>query len=155
MSTVKQISIDAAPELNPLTYQKLNEMIRKAVEDGYVQKKIAQQEYEFQKGLEKGEYIKVGVNKYRMEEESQNVELHEYDEESAEKKIKELKELKKTRDNRKVKESLKELKNATKKGENVMPYLVTCCKAYATVGEMADVFREVYGEFNEPNIFSR
>jgi methylmalonyl-CoA mutase N-terminal domain/subunit len=127
----------------------------KAVEDGYVQKKIAQQEYEFQKGLEKGEYIKVGVNKYRMEEESQNVELHEYDEESAEKKIKELKELKKTRDNRKVKESLKELKNAAKKGENVMPYLVTCCKAYATVGEMADVFREVYGEFNEPNIFSR
>jgi methylmalonyl-CoA mutase N-terminal domain/subunit len=127
----------------------------KAVEDGYVQKKIAQQEYEFQKGLEKGEYIKVGVNKYRMEEEAQNVELHEYDEESAEKKIKELKELKKTRDNRKVKESLKELKNAAKKGENVMPYLVTCCKAYATVGEMADVFREVYGEFNEPNIFSR
>jgi len=125
----------------------------KAVEDGYVQKKIAQQEYEFQKGLEKGEYIKVGVNKYRMEEEAQNVELHEYDEESAEKKIKELKELKKTRDNRKVKESLKELKNAAKKGENVMPYLVTCCKAYATVGEMADVFREVYGEFNEPNIF--
>ncbi len=125
----------------------------KAVEDGYVQKKIAQQEFEFQKGLENNEYIKVGVNKYRMEEESQNVELHEYDEESAEKKIKELKELKKSRNNKEVKETLKALKEAAKKGENVMPYLVNCCKAYATVGEMADVFREVYGEFNEPNIF--
>ncbi len=125
----------------------------KAVEDGFVQKKIAKQEYEFQKGIESGEYVKIGVNKYKMEEESQNVELHEYDEESAEKKIRELKELKKSRDNAKVKETLKNLKKAAKKGENVMPYLVDCCKSYATVGEMADVFREVYGEFKEPNIF--
>jgi methylmalonyl-CoA mutase N-terminal domain/subunit len=125
----------------------------KAVEDGYVQRKIAQQEYEFQKGLEKGEYIKIGVNKYRMEEEAQNVELHEYDEKSAEKKIKELQELKKSRDNIKVKESLRKLEQAAKKGENVMPSLVECCKAYATVGEMANIFREVFGEFKEPNIF--
>ena len=125
----------------------------KAIEDGYIQKKIARQEYEFQKGLEKGEYVKVGVNKYRMKEESQEVELHEYDEESANKKINELKELKKNRDNAAVKNTLKELEQAVKKGKNVMPYLVECCKAYATVGEMADVFRNVFGEFTEPNIF--
>ncbi len=125
----------------------------KAIEDGYVQAKLARQAYEYQKGLEKGEYIKIGVNKYRMEEEAQEVQLHEYDEEAAEKKIKELKELKRTRDNQKVKETLKELEKAAKKGENVMPYLVECCKAYATVGEMADIFRDVYGEFKEPRIF--
>ena len=125
----------------------------KAIEDGYVQKKVAQQEYQFQKGIEKGEYIKVGVNKYKMEEESQEVELHEYDEESAGRKIKELQELKKNRDNKAVIESLKSLKKAAENNENVMPHLVTCCKVYATVGEMADVFREVYGEFKEPNIF--
>ncbi len=125
----------------------------KAIEDGYIQAKIAKQAYEFQKGIEKGEYIKIGVNKYKMKEEKQEVQLHEYDEEAAEKKIKELKELKKNRDNKKVRETLKELEKATKKGENVMPYLVECCKAYATVGEMADVFREVFGEFKEPRIF--
>ncbi len=127
--------------------------ILKAIEDGYIQAKLARQAYEYQKGIEKGEYIKIGVNKYRMEEEAQEVKLHEYDEKAAEKKIKELKELKRTRDNKKVNETLKELKKATEKGENVMPYLVQCCKAYATVGEMADVFREVFGEFNEPRIF--
>ncbi len=125
----------------------------KAIEDGYIQAKIAKQAYEFQKGIEKGEYIKIGVNKYKMKEEKQEVQLHEYDEEAAEKKIKELKELKKNRDNKKVQETLKELEKATKKGENVMPYLVECCKAYATVGEMANVFREVFGEFKEPRIF--
>ncbi len=125
----------------------------KAIEDGYIQAKIAKQAYEFQKGIEKGEYIKIGVNKYKMKEEKQEVQLHEYDEEAAEKKIKELKKLKKNRDNKKVQETLKELEKATKKGENVMPYLVECCKAYATVGEMANVFREVFGEFKEPRIF--
>ncbi len=125
----------------------------KAIEDGYIQAKIARQAYEYQKGIEKGEYIKIGVNKYRMKEESQEVQLHEYDEEAAEKKIKELKELKRSRDNKKVKETLKELEKATREGENVMPYLVECCKAYATVGEMADVFREIFGEFKEPRIF--
>ena len=41
----------------------------------------------------------------------------------------------------------------TKEDENVMPYLLACCKSYATVGEMADVFREVFGEYTEPSIF--
>ncbi len=128
--------------------------ILKAVEDGYIQAKLARQAYEYQKGLEKGEYIKIGVNKYRMDEEIQEVKLHEYDEEAAEKKIKELKELKRRRDNKKVSQTLKELEKATKEGKNVMPYLVECCKAYATVGEMANVFREIFGEFQEPtNIF--
>jgi methylmalonyl-CoA mutase N-terminal domain/subunit len=52
-----------------------------------------------------------------------------------------------------VKDSLKNLEKASKNKENVMPYLVECCKAYATVGEMANVFREVFGEYVEPNIF--
>ena len=125
----------------------------KAVEDGFVQTKIARQEYEFQQGLEKGEYIKIGVNKQVMDEEKQEVELHEYDEEMAAAKIRGLRELKQARDNGAVRDHLARLEDTCRKGENVMPVLVECCKSYATVGEMAGVFKKIYGLFEEPNIF--
>ena len=126
----------------------------KAVEDGYVQRKVARQEYEFQKGLEKGDYVKVGVNKYVIDEEDeQAVELHEYDEAGAAAKIAGLRELRRSRDGRAVVRCLKELEETARKGGNVMPPLVECCRNYATVGEMAGVFKEIYGEFKEPSIF--
>ena len=126
----------------------------KAVEDGYVQRKVARQEYEFQKGLERGDYIKVGVNKYVMDEDGkQEVELHEYDEAGAAAKIAGLKELRRRRDGRAVARSLKELDLTVRRGGNVMPALVKCCRAYATVGEMAGIFKDVFGEFKEPGIF--
>ena len=49
--------------------------------------------------------------------------------------------------------TLKDLENVTKEGGNVMPSLVECCKAYATVGEMTNVFRQIFGEFQEPGLF--
>jgi len=61
--------------------------------------------------------------------------------------------VRRTRDSKAVKECLHSLEEAASKGDNVMPFLVECCRAYATVGEMSDVFREVYGEFDEPGIF--
>ncbi len=126
----------------------------KAVEDGYVQRKVARQEYEFQKGLERGDYVKVGVNKYVMDEDGeQEVELHEYDEAGAAAKIAGLKELRRRRDGRAVARSLKELDLTVRRGGNVMPALVKCCRAYATVGEMAGIFKDVFGEFKEPGIF--
>jgi methylmalonyl-CoA mutase N-terminal domain/subunit len=81
------------------------------------------------------------------------VELHEHNESWAQEQIVRLRELKRTRDNKAVKESLKALEKAAVEKKNVMPYLVTCCKAYATVGEMANVFRQVFGEHKEPSIF--
>jgi methylmalonyl-CoA mutase N-terminal domain/subunit len=123
----------------------------KAVETGYVQRQVAAQAYEFEKGIQKGELIKVGVNKYKEEEEME-VELHEYRWESAEEKIQRLMEVKQERDNRKVVQALKDLEKAAEDEKNVMPYLLECCKNYATVGEMTKVFKEVYGEFKEPSI---
>ena len=81
------------------------------------------------------------------------VELHEYNDEWAQLQIDRLRKLKKERDNRAVSESLKALEQAAREKKNVMPYLVTCCKSYATVGEMANVFRDVFGEYREPSIF--
>ena len=123
-----------------------------AVSSGYVQKEVAWQAYEFEKKIQEGKVIKVGVNKY-TEGVDMEVELHEYNEEWARLQIKRLKELKKDRDNKAVKNSLKALEKAAIEEKNVMPYLLECCKSYATVGEMSNVFRDVFGEFVEPSIF--
>ncbi|MFO7737272.1 MAG: methylmalonyl-CoA mutase family protein [Desulfatiglandaceae bacterium] len=123
-----------------------------AVSSGFVQREVARQAYEFEKKIQAGSVTKVGVNKY-TEGVDMEVELHEYNEEWARKQIAQLKELKQTRDGKAVKDSLKALEKAAKATENVMPYLVECCKCYATVGEMAGVFRNVFGEYREPGIF--
>jgi len=123
-----------------------------AVSSGYVQKEVARQAYEFEKKIQEGKVIKVGVNKY-TEGVDMEVDLHEYNEEWARLQIKRLKELKKDRDNKAVKNSLKALEKAAREKKNVMPYLLECCKSYATVGEMSNVFRDVFGEFVEPSIF--
>ena len=125
-----------------------------AVATGFIQRKVAQQAYEYEKGLQNGEYIKVGVNTYTDENEDQtDVELHEYAEELVEHQIRGLEELRRTRDNREVSRTLKELETGTRTGKNVMPLLVDCCRAYATVGEMAGVFRDLFGEWQEPSVF--
>ena len=124
----------------------------KAISAGYIQKEVARQAYEFEKGVQRGELIKIGVNKYTGGEQGE-VELHEYSDKSAIEQIKDLKELKRTRNNQEVSRSLKALEKAARDKVNIMPYLVDCCKAYATVGEMTGVFRDIFGEFVEPSIF--
>jgi len=125
-----------------------------AVATGFIQRKVARQAYEYEKGVQDGEYIKVGVNKYADEvEDPTDVELHEYNEKWVDQQLSNLKELRRTRDNREVSRTLKELEKGTRAGKNVMPLLVDCCRAYATVGEMAGVFRDLFGEWEEPSIF--
>jgi methylmalonyl-CoA mutase, N-terminal domain len=131
--------------------EKMGGMV-KAVASGYVQREVSRQAYEYEKRLQEGKVIKVGVNKY-TEGVDMEVELHEHNESWAQEQIARLKELKRTRDNKAVKDTLKALEKAASEKKNVMPYLVTCCKAYATVGEMANVFRQVFGEHKEPSIF--
>jgi methylmalonyl-CoA mutase N-terminal domain/subunit len=126
--------------------------IVKAVSEGYIQRLVARQAYEVEKGLEAGELLKVGVNIYK-EGESMDVELHEYNWDSAAGQIENLRAVKRERSEKDVARTLKELESATRDGKNVMPYLVACCKAYASVGEMAGIFRQIFGEFNEPSLF--
>jgi len=131
--------------------EKVGGMIE-AVSSGYVQKEVARQAYEFEKKIQEGRVTKVGVNKY-TEGVDMEVELHEYNDEWANLQIQRLGELKESRDNKAVKDSLTALEKAAREEKNVMPYLLECCKSYATVGEMSNVFRDVFGEFVEPNIF--
>ncbi|MGC8908575.1 MAG: acyl-CoA mutase large subunit family protein [Desulfomonilaceae bacterium] len=126
--------------------------MRQAVTTGFVQKLVAQQAYEWELGLKKGEFIKIGVNKY-VDEDEPEVELHEYDPQTQERQIQSLRRVKAERSASEVARTLHELEKTARAKQNVMPALVDCCKAYCTVGEMADVFRNVFGEFKEPNIF--
>ncbi|MDM8542044.1 methylmalonyl-CoA mutase family protein [Desulfococcaceae bacterium HSG9] len=123
-----------------------------AVSTGAIQSEVANQAYTFEKGMQNNELIKVGVNKYAEEEEPE-VELHEYNETWAEDQIASVQEVRRTRNNRDAVRCLQKLEQITRDGLNVMPCLVECCEAYATVGEMTGVFREVFGEWREPNIF--
>jgi len=133
--------------------QQMGGMIH-AVSTGHIQRKIARQAYAYAKGLESGEYVKVGVNKYAdADDHTPEVDLHAYDEAWATRQIEALKALRRARDNRAVSTALKALEKAARDKTNVMPPLVDCCRAYATVGEMAGVLRAVYGEWQEPGIF--
>lgn len=126
--------------------------IVKAVSEGYIQRLVARQAFETEKGLESGELLKVGVNIYK-EGESMDVELHEYNWESANRQVENLSAVKRERSEKDVARTLKDLESATRDGKNVMPHLVSCCKAYATVGEMTGIFRQIFGEFQEPSLF--
>ncbi len=124
-----------------------------AVASGYVQREVAKLAYQQEKSIQDGTLPKVGVNKYVVEEEEKEVELHEYDPRALDEQVERLNEVRRTRDSRAVERTLKDLETAAKAGDNVMPYLVEAVKAYATVGEMTSVFKEVYGVYNEPSIF--
>ncbi len=127
----------------------------KSISNGFIQRKVSKQAYEYEKGLQSGEYKKVGLNPQSADAmaEKTDVELHEYNEEWAKKSKASLNEVRRTRDNKAVSQTLAALEKAAKGNDNIMPHLVRCCHAYATVGEMAGVFRQVFGEWNEPDFY--
>jgi len=124
----------------------------KLVADGTIQREVSKQAYILEKKLQKGETVKVGMNKYRQEEakEEQTVEIHEYNVAVAKEKIEGLKQVKATRDGQAVKVALDRLRTAAKGKENLMPYILEAVKTYATVGEMTNAMKEVFGTFKEP-----
>jgi methylmalonyl-CoA mutase N-terminal domain/subunit len=125
----------------------------KAIEDGLIQRICARGAYERQKQIDSGEKVWVGANKYASEGQEWDVKLHEYDPTIQERQIQKLNQVRKQRDNTKVKQCLQELKRAAESGVNIVPFTLEAVKAYATVGEMTGVLREVFGEFKEPAVF--
>jgi methylmalonyl-CoA mutase N-terminal domain/subunit len=119
-----------------------------AVEQGYPQKEVAEASYRFQQAVERREKIIVGVNDYVMEDERPHPILY-IDETTAERQLAKLEELRRTRDNGKVARALDSLRGAAAGVGNTMYPLLECARAYATVGEMCDALREVWGEYEE------
>lgn len=119
-----------------------------AIEAGYVQMEIQNAAYKFEMELEAGNKIVVGVNKFLIDEKEEK-ELLKIDMKVQEEQIKFLKKVKAQRDNNEVQLRLSELKNAASSNENLMPYILSAVKCYASVGEICNTLRQVFGEYKE------
>ena len=130
--------------------QKLDDMggAIPAIEKGFFQKEIADSAYKYQKEIDEKERIIVGVNEYKIEE-KYPIEILRIDPKVEEEQIARLQKLRRERDNRKVKEALEKLHYEAEKDVNLMPTIIEAVKSYATLGEICDVLRDVYGEYRE------
>jgi methylmalonyl-CoA mutase N-terminal domain/subunit len=119
-----------------------------AIEQGFPQKEIAEASYRFQQSVERREKIIVGVNDFIREDEPP-VPILYIDETTADKQLAQLAELRKSRDNDAVRRALDSLRETARGHGNTMYPLLNCVRAYATIGEMCDAMREVWGEYEE------
>ncbi|HHE56070.1 MAG TPA: methylmalonyl-CoA mutase, partial [Caldithrix abyssi] len=120
-----------------------------AIEKGYIQKEIQDAAYRYQQEVEKGDRVVVGVNKFTMEQEPPK-EILRVDPNLRKVQAERLANLRAKRDNAKVQKTLNALKEAAKEEkENLMPFILDAAKAYATLGEICNVLRDVFGEYQE------
>ncbi len=129
----------------------LGGMIR-ALEVGFPQQEIADSGYRTQLQEDAGERVVVGVNKY-VQAEAQPIHYLRIDETLELEQIERLRAVKARRSTAEVERQLKRLADACRNGENLMPVLVDAVKAYVSLGEVADVYRQVFGRYQEPIIF--
>lgn len=118
-----------------------------AIEHGYMQSEMAAHAYEYQRDIESGKRTVVGVNKYQDNKELAKQDVITVDLSVAERQIKHLNSVKEHRDNEAVAKALADLKKACEGEENTMPYLIVAVKTYATLGEICNVMKEVFGEY--------
>ncbi|MDD5722268.1 MAG: methylmalonyl-CoA mutase family protein [Syntrophales bacterium] len=123
-----------------------------AIDKGFPQLEIADSAYLFQKQIDSKEKIMVGVNKY-VTDEPVPISLLEIDDSVEDEQIKRLTAIRRKRDSKAVKTCLENIKNACKKGDNVMPYCIEAVKELVSVQEICDVYREVYGEYRDPGLY--
>jgi len=123
-----------------------------AIKSGYIQREIADNAYRNQKEIETGDRCVVGVNKYVVEEEI-SYEILKVNPEVERKQIEHVRKLKATRDNSKVKKVLQKMKEIAESNENILPITIDAVKSYATIGEICDVLRDVFGEYKAPTVF--
>jgi methylmalonyl-CoA mutase N-terminal domain/subunit len=117
-----------------------------AIEKGYIQKEIQDSAYTYQKEIEKNERVVVGVNKFQIDEEPLK-DLLRVDPAVRISQIERLKKLKSERDNEKVNSVLEDLRNAAKGDAGLTPIILKAVRAYATLGEVCDALRDVFGEY--------
>jgi methylmalonyl-CoA mutase N-terminal domain/subunit len=120
----------------------------KAIERGYVQQEIQNAAYEYQQKVDREEAVVVGVNRFMVEEEKP-IPIQRIDESLERQQIERVRELRMRRDPKLWSNALKKIEEAARSGENLMPHIVAAVEAYATVGEISDIMRKVFGEYKE------
>ncbi len=123
-----------------------------AVEKGFPQREIQESAYQYQKALERGDQTIVGVNKYAMQDEPQEVPTLVIDESVRSHQIARLEQTKARRDNGSVVKALDNLRKAAEHAENTMSATIEAVRAYATLGDICSALRDVYGVYEEPAI---
>ncbi len=121
-----------------------------AIEKGFPQREIQDSAYQYQKAVERGEQVIVGVNKYAMEDEEAQVATLVIDESVREHQVERLHQTRDRRDAGAVATALEKLRRAAQAGENTMPATIEAVRAYATLGEICSALRDVYGVYEEP-----
>src|SRR4051812_22383336 len=121
-----------------------------AVEKGFPQREIQESAYQYQKAVERGDQTIVGVNKYSMEGEQTEIPILVINENVRERQVERLHRAKSQRDGGAVSNALEKLKKAASAGDNTMPATIEAVRAYATLGEICDALRDVYGLYEEP-----
>jgi len=122
-----------------------------AVERGFPQREIQEAAFRFQKSVESKDKVIVGVNEYVMEEKA--VPILTIDESVAQEQIARVDALRRTRDGERVRRCLLELQEVARGESNIMPPILEAARAYATLGEMCDALRLVFGEYEEAPTF--
>ncbi|HSR33106.1 MAG TPA: methylmalonyl-CoA mutase family protein [Anaerolineae bacterium] len=122
-----------------------------AIEKGFFQREIAEAAYRYQMEIDTHQRVVVGVNEY-TEDAPIRIPLLEMDPEGYERQVARLERVRRERDNEQVGVALEGLRQVAKGTENTMPHILDCVRAYATLGEIMGIFREVFGEYREPTI---
>ena len=123
--------------------------ILKGIEDGTIQQDIFRQAFELEEKIQRGEKVIVGVNKFVSDEKEQEVELHRPSKDVLEKQILNLKKVREERDNNEVKQALAEIRRVAAGKGNLMGPILWAVHEYATIGEICDALKEVFGEYRE------
>jgi methylmalonyl-CoA mutase N-terminal domain/subunit len=118
-----------------------------AIEKGFIQKEIGDSAYRYQREIEKNERIVVGLNKFQVKEKEKPKDLLKLDPTVGDKQVARLQELKSSRDNAAVEQALAELKAAAQGPDNLMPPILKAVKCLATLGEICNTLRAVWGEY--------
>lgn len=122
--------------------------VTNAIEAGYIQTEIQKSAYRYQQEVEKGERIIVGVNKFKIDE-PEPTDLLKIDEKVQKDQIVFLNKIRSQRNNDEVKNRLAELKSAAQSDNNLMPFILEAVKVYASIGEICNTLRDVFGEYKE------
>jgi methylmalonyl-CoA mutase N-terminal domain/subunit len=122
-----------------------------AIEKGFPQKEIQEASYRYQKAVESKEKIVVGVNECVDDESPLQIKTLHISPELRVHQVERLQKLRAGRDLQVVNRTLSELKEAAQSDQNLMPFLIDCVKAYATLGEICDTLKEIFGTYQEPN----
>ena len=136
-------------------FRRIDELggVVEAIEKGFFQKEIGRAAYEYQKAVEKNRKIIVGVNRFQLEEEQIEIPLLKIDEQVEIDQREAVGTLREERDNDKVSRELERLREAAAGSDNLMPVILDCARCYATEGEIIQVLKDVFGEYQEPPFF--